>query len=260
MDFELILFLCTLVTGIGYLVDVFWWRRRLTKEQKSDPELKLPWAIDYSRSLFPIFLIVLLLRSFLYEPFRIPTGSLEPTLLVGDFILVNKYDYGLRLPVWHKKIAKVTEPKRGDIMVFRYPDNPHVDYIKRVIGLPGDEVAYINKVLYVNGEKAPQEFIKFETNAESRCLTKVEKLEEDFMGIKHGIYQCPTAPDGNFTYTVPDNQYFVMGDNRDDSADSRSWGTVPDENIIGKASIVWLSWDSNKHWFRWNRFGKNINA
>lgn len=262
MDFELILFVCTVVTGVMWLFDISWWRRHRTPVKKDDGSEKLPWYIDYSRSLFPIFLIVLLIRSFLYEPFRIPSGSLEPTLLVGDFIMVNKYDYGVRLPVWHKKIVELGEPKRGDIMVFRWPRDPHIDYIKRVIGVPGDKISYISKVLYVNGKKAPQQFTELVESADADGQPwEVKQLKENLFGVDHGIYQRSIVPADNFYNTqVPDGSYFVMGDNRDDSYDSRYWGFVPEENIIGKASIVWLSWDKSNHWFRFNRLGKKING
>ncbi len=262
MDFELILFVCTVVTGIVWLFDLLWWRRRNETAAQKEGDEKLPWHIDYARSLFPIFLIVIVIRSFLYEPFRIPSGSLEPTLLVGDFIMVNKYHYGLRLPVWHKKILEVKEPHRGDIMVFRMPLDPKIDYIKRVIGIPGDSVSYINKVLYVNGEKAPQQFVDLAEDSDHKGQSwQVKQLKEDFLGVTHGIYQRPIVPPDNFyNREVPEGKYFVMGDNRDDSYDSRYWGFVPEENIIGKASFIWMSWDNLKHWIRFDRLGEKING
>jgi signal peptidase I len=203
------------------------------------------------------------LRSFLFEPFRIPTGSLEPTLLAGDFILVNKFDYGIRLPVAHTKIIPTGELKRGDIIVFRYPPNPSIDYIKRLIGLPGDHISYIDKILYVNGKKIPQQFEKNAVDYGDDGLSwDVEQKQEDFFGVKHSIYQIPTRPDDDFKdLVVPPGMYFAMGDNRDDSADSRYWGFVPDKNIIGKASVIWMSWDSRAnllHKIRWDRIGTII--
>ena len=274
-DFELILVLLTFVTGILWLLDILILAPRRKKRvalAKADGEalseedeqklLKLPAVSDFSRSLFPIFLIVMLFRSFVYEPFRIPSGSLEPTLLIGDFILVNKFDYGLRLPVAHTKILPLDEPELGDIMVFRWPENPRIDYIKRVVGVPGDEISYINKELIINGKPATQTFdgYAFE-NAEVDAPTRpVVVKEEDLMGVKHKIYIRPDVPADNFRgVVVPEGHYFVMGDNRDDSNDSRYWGFVPEENIVGKAVLVWMSWDSVSHKVRFDRIGKAIN-
>ena len=223
-------------------------------------ETKLPMIIDYSRSFFPVLLIVFLLRSFLFEPFRIPSASLEPTLLTGDFILVNKYQYGMRLPVIHKKLYNIAEPKRGDIMVFRWPPNPSIDFIKRVIGLPGDHISYINKELTVNGQKIPQEFVQNSTaRDESGSEWQALEKQEDLLGVKHHIYVDSAKFSRDFhDVVVPEGMYFVMGDNRDDSADSRYWGFVPDKNIVGKAILVWLSWDGSKKNLRFNRMGKLI--
>lgn len=207
-----------------------------------------------------MLLIVFLLRSFLFEPFRIPTGSLEPTLLVGDFILLNKYDYGIRLPILRKEILKVNQPSRGDIMVFRWPPNPSYYFIKRVIGLPGDKISYINKELYVNGEKIPQSFLKNSmATGEGREWSVIEN-QEDLLGKKHAIFIDPKKSGRDFKdIVVPEKMYFVMGDNRDDSADSRYWGFVPDRNIVGKAVLVWMSWDNEQTNIRWKRLGKTIN-
>ena len=260
-NFELILFYATLVCGVISLFDIIFLAPR--RKKKDPSSTKMPVIIDYARSFFPILLIVFLLRSFLYEPFRIPSGSLKPTLLVGDFILVNKFDYGVRLPVIHKKIYSTNDIKRGDIIVFRYPANPSVDFIKRVIGLPGDKISYIDKVLYVNGKKIPQEFEKTTTDHDpDEASWDVVQKQEDFFGIKHSIYQIPNrASDDLRDIVVPPSMYFAMGDNRDDSADSRYWGFVPDKNIIGKASVIWMSWDSDAdllHKIRWNRIGSVI--
>ncbi len=260
-NFELILFYTTLVCGVIALFDVIFLAPvRKRKHMSAD---KMPIIIDYARSFFPVLLIVFLLRSFLFEPFRIPTGSLEPTLLIGDFILVNKFAYGIRLPVMHRKISPVGDIKRGDIIVFRFPPNPSVDYIKRVIGVPGDHISYVNKVLTVNGQVMPQTLMGQETDrGEDGSVWTVEKKQENFFGIQHFIYDVPDRPSDDFkNVVVPPGEYFAMGDNRDDSADSRYWGFVPDQNIIGKASLVWLSWDANAdllHKIRWNRIGKNI--
>ena len=254
-NFELILFYAVLISGLIALVDI------LFLSKKRHPTAKLPLLIDYARAFFPVLLLVFLLRSFLYEGFRIPTGSLEPTLRVGDFITVNKFDYGLRLPVLHKKIVGIGEPKRGDIFVFRYPPNPAVYFIKRVIGLPGDHVSYIGKVLYINGQKVPQAFEKMasDTDEEENAWSVVQK-QEDFFGVKHAIFQIPHKVTADFKdIVVPSGMYFAMGDNRDNSADSRFWGFVPEENIVGKAARVVLSWDKYESWtlpwkkFRWER-------
>ncbi|HSW69919.1 MAG TPA: signal peptidase I [Gammaproteobacteria bacterium] len=259
-NFELILFYATLIAGLLSLFDIIFLAPRRKKANLSEDSM--PVISEYARSFFPVLLIVFLLRSFLYEPFRIPSGSLKPTLLVGDFILVNKFDYGIRLPVVHKKIIPTKNVNRGDIFVFRYPVNPSVDFIKRVIGLPGDKISYMNKILYVNGKKIPQEFQKYTTDQDGDDNWEVVQKEEDFFGIKHPIFQVPTKPDDDFKdIVVPPGMYFAMGDNRDESADSRYWGFVPDKNIIGKASVIWMSWDSDAdllHKIRWNRIGRVI--
>ena|SRR3990167_3203086 len=256
-NFELILFYATLITGLISLFDILF----LAPRRRRTGTKKMSVISDYSRSFFPVLLIVFLLRSFLYEPFRIPSGSLEPTLLMGDFILVNKFDYGIRLPVIHKKIFNMGSPKHGDIIVFRWPPNPSVDFIKRVIGLPGDRISYINKVLYINGQKMPQDFLQNafsmdETGAETPVLEKQENL----LDIKHDIFIDSTKSSLDFhDIEVPKGMYFVLGDNRDNSADSRYWGFVPDKNIVGKAVLIWMSWDNADMHPRWNRIGKIIN-
>lgn len=256
-NFELILFYATLITGVICLLDFIFFASKRTHKL---PEGKLPLLVDYSRSFFPILLIVFLLRSFLFEPFRIPSGSLEPTLLMGDFILVNKFDYGIRLPVIHKKIFGDSEPKRGDIIVFRWPPDPSYDFIKRVIGLPGDHISYINKELAVNGKKIPQAFLqKSMVKDEEGETWQATENEEDLLGTKHHIYLDSVDPTRDFhDIVVPANMYFVMGDNRDKSADSRFWGFVPEENIVGKAVLIWMSWNNDETNIRWNRLGKVI--
>jgi signal peptidase I len=257
-NFELILFYATLISGLLALFDiVFLAPRRHSAGRGNAP---LPIISEYARSFFPVLLAVFLLRSFLYEPFRIPTGSLQPTVLIGDFIMVNKFAYGLRLPVIHTKLHAIGEPKRGDVIVFRYPPNPSIYYIKRVIGLPGDHITYTDKVLYVNDKIAPQTFVKntqdFDENGNS---WGVVQKEENFFGIKHAIYQIPGRANDNFRdEIVPPGMYFAMGDNRDDSADSRYWGFVPEKNIVGRADLIWMSWNSLADWahkIRWQRIG-----
>ncbi|EKD70216.1 MAG: Signal peptidase I [uncultured bacterium] len=258
-NFELILFYATLITGVIALIDILFLAPR--RRQRTGKTKKMPIIIDYARSFFPVLLIVFLLRSFLFEPFRIPSGSLEPTLLIGDFILVNKYDYGVRLPVVHKKLWGEGTPKRGDIIVFRWPPNPSVDFIKRVIGVPGDRISYIDKTLYVNDHKVEQVDLNMatssdETGVQVQAMMKMENL----LGVKHKIYVEADKNSRNYyNVVVPEGMYFVMGDNRDESADSRYWGFVPDKNIVGKAVLVWMSWDNNKMLPRWNRMGSMIN-
>jgi signal peptidase I len=220
-----------------------------------------PVIVEYARSFFPIFLIVLLLRSFLVEPFRIPSGSMMPTLVVGDFILVNKFDYGLRLPVLNKKFGELGAPQRGDVVVFRYPLDPSKPYIKRVIGLPGDHIAYRDKVLYVNGKPMPQEpagtYIGEGAGADqSGDAVKLERLGE----VNHRILLRENAPTIDGETVVPEGSYFVMGDNRDNSQDSRVWGYVPDENLIGRAYFIWMNFDlkNNNHIIAWERLGQRI--
>jgi signal peptidase I len=184
-NFEVILFYATILTGVISLVDVLFFakKRKLLQVGKTDEE-NLPLVIDYARSFFPILLIVFLLRSFLFEPFRIPSGSLEPTLMTGDFILVNKFDYGVRLPILHKKVFGSGVPERGDIMIFRWPPNPSINFIKRVIGLPGDRISYVNKELTVNGQKVPQEFLKDSTvDGEDGATWQALEKQEDLLGI-----------------------------------------------------------------------------
>ena len=253
MLIEIILVLFTFISGIvGFLGKIFYSKYR--------QDQSYPWWLEYARSFFPIFLFVLLFRSFIYEPFRIPSGSLEPTLQIGDFILVNKFSYGLRLPLIYTKFLPNKEPKRGDIIVFRWPPKPKVAFIKRVIGLPGDHIQYMNKQLVINGKSVPQEFIEYTFESDERGDEwPVILKEEDLSGIKHAIYQRPDVTAYNFQdFLVPKGYYFVMGDNRDDSADSRFWGFVPEENLLGRASLIWFSWDNEKYRIRWDRMGNVI--
>ena len=257
LNFELILFYATLISGVVSLVDILW----LAKRRKQDE--KLPWYSDYARSFFPVLLLVFVLRSFLYEPFRIPSGSLKPTLQVGDFILVNKFDYGIRLPVIHQKIFQVGEPERGDIVVFRWPPDPSIDFIKRIVGLPGDRIDYVDRILFINGHAMPQTMEKTTTDTdENGVVSSVVQKRENLLGIQHAIFQTLARDSANFHHImVPQGMYFAMGDNRDASADSRYWGFVPEENIVGKAVFVWMSWDAQAdltHKIRWSRIGTPI--
>lgn len=229
---------------------------------------KEPLMVDYARSFFPIFLFVLLLRAFVVEPFRIPSGSMMPTLLVGDFILVNKFSYGLRMPVTKTKLVEVGEPERGDVVVFRYPRDPKVDYIKRLVGLPGDRIAYRDKKLYINGREMPQKPVGwYEPVGSGERMRGAFELVEDLEGVEHSILINPRTPDfgpgcqvlANGEVTVPQGHYFMMGDNRDNSNDSRCWGFVPESNLVGKAFVIWLSIDWNRPGiFDWSRIGQTI--
>ncbi len=288
-NFALLLFVATVVTGAYWLAERFYF---LPKRQAAAAQLEVsdakrradldkmgikqvdgdlaeakvrllmqPWWLDWTAGLFPVIISVFLLRSFLVEPFKIPSGSMIPTLLVGDLILVNKYTYGLRLPVVNTKITEGTQPKRGDVMVFRYPPKPSLDYIKRVVGVPGDKVEYINKQLTVNGQvmplSGPSQFL------DESLSQYFDQYDEVLGDKKHKILKNDNVPNfvrpmiefqnfrDNCQYsiegvrcTVPAGHYFMMGDNRDNSQDSRFWGFVPEGNIVGKAFFVWMHfWD-----------------
>ncbi|MBI2379828.1 MAG: signal peptidase I [Gammaproteobacteria bacterium] len=270
MDFALILVVAAAVTGVIWLLDsVFFLPKRnaaiagVTQAGgELDPKLlervgKEPVIVEYAKSFFPIILIVLVIRSFLFEPFRIPSGSMKPTLLVGDFILVNKFTYGLRLPVLHNKFLTLGEPQRGDIVVFRYPLDPSNDYIKRVVGLAGDRVVYQDKNLYLQKacpmgtapdacpkpeliQRVPAEPASFDDEGR-----EVNVFEEELGGVKHHILVDPNRPGDVFglpsEWVVPEGHFFVMGDNRDNSRDSRFWGFVPEENLVGEAVGIWFN-------------------
>jgi signal peptidase I len=250
LDFELMLVLATLITGVVYVWDRLARRRR---GDSGEERARDPWWIDLSRSLFPVILIVLVIRSFIVEPFRIPSGSMIPTLIPGDFILVNKFAYGLRLPVTHDLIFGDGAPERGDVVVFRYPRDESQDYIKRVVGLPGDRIRYQNKRLYINGVLMPQELIGHYGGPGG-----AEVRSEDLGEVTHPILVFPSSPDRGFVYEVPPEQYFVMGDNRDRSSDSRYWGTVPEENLVGEAFLIWMSWNAAEFSVNWERIGDPI--
>ena len=232
-----------------------------------------PWWVEYSKSFFPVILLVFVLRSFLVEPFKIPSGSMIPTLLVGDFILVNKFTYGIRLPVINAKIVSVNTPERGEVMVFRYPDNPSLDYIKRVVGLPGDQVTYRDKRLFINGQPAPLTAESDYQYTESGLnMVSSERFTESLDRHQHAILMNPDMPpvqlvgvrqfphrdnceynDSGFSCKVPPGHYFLMGDNRDSSSDSRYWGFVPERNIVGRAFMIWWNFSD------FGRIGTKIN-
>ncbi len=248
-DFSFFLAAATFVTGLIWLLYSLYLKRRPEKQDQPDPII-----VEYAKSFFPVILIVFLLRSFLVEPFRIPSGSMMPTLLVGDFILVNKFKYGIRLPVINKKIIEMDKPVRGDIVVFRYPPNPHVDYIKRLIGVPGDRITYRNKQLYVNGKAIPRSFVEtYQGIGGGTNMTGAHNHIEDLTGVKHHILRVQQQPGVNRDFVVPARHFFMMGDNRDNSYDSRFWGMVPEENLVGKAFFIWMNFD----WDTATKFGFN---
>jgi len=253
MNFALILFVLTVATGALWLLD------RYHARPKRAAGAAEPWWVEWGASFFPVILLVFLLRSFLAEPFKIPSGSMLPTLLVGDFILVNKFTYGIRLPVINKKIIAVNDPQRGDVIVFRYPPDPSLDYIKRVVGVPGDTVEYFDKRLSINGQPVAVEAVGDWLDRERMIYTP--RYRETLGSVVHDILIDADAPAyvrqilpfpmrDNCLYnvdgvrcTVPAGYYFVMGDNRDNSQDSRVWGFVPDGNIVGKAFFVWFNFN-----------------
>lgn len=282
-DFPLFLVLACVITGGVWLADAVLFaprRRQLLQESSAGGEAgvpsgqgvqayKEPVVVEYARSFFPVILAVLLLRSFLVEPFRIPSGSMMPTLLVGDFILVNKFSYGLRWPVLNSKFVEIGEPQRGDVVVFRFPQDPSIDYIKRVVGVPGDKIFYRNKTLYVNGEAMPQTPLGTYTGVGAGAgQTGASLALEGLNGSEHRILVHSMALDlapGCRTLAygpveVPESSYFVMGDNRDNSNDGRCWGFVPEGNLVGKAFAIWMSWDGKRHGFPvdWGRLGNVI--
>jgi len=252
MRFSEILLIVTFVTGVIWGVDAW-----LDQKHK-----KAWWWVEYSKAFFPILLIVFLLRSFVAEPFRIPSGSMRPTLLEGDFIVVTKYDYGLRLPLFNLKLLAVSTPKRGDIIVFKHIKNGEsIDMIKRVVGLPHDRIEYKNNQVYINGEPIPAEFLQEKIDkSDSGAESNVRVLQETLQNTQYQVYvqSGKFARPMSYAYEdviVPADAYFVVGDNRDNSGDSRFWGFVKDEDVQGKAQMIWMSWDSEHYRIRWHRLG-----
>ncbi|HDP89985.1 MAG TPA: signal peptidase I [Thioalkalivibrio sp.] len=254
LGLELFLVVATFATGITWLLDTVFLRRG--RREAKPVARSEPIMVEYARSFFPVLLVVLLLRSFVVEPFRIPSGSMMPTLLVGDFILVNKFHYGLRLPVINTQITEGEAPARGDVVVFRYPENPEVNYIKRIIGLPGDRVEYRGKVLYINGEAQPQTMLGLYGLHGGNAISL---KEETLNGVSHQILIEHGRIFDDDVYTVPEGHYFVMGDNRDNSNDSRRWGSVPADHLVGKAFFIWLNWDFANGQRDFSRIGNTIN-
>ncbi len=234
INFPLILVILTFVSGIIWALD-----RQFLAKTREEGEPRPAW-VEYSGSFFPILLLVLILRSFLFEPFQIPSASMVPTLKVGDFILVNKYTYGLRLPVIRNKVVDIGEPQRGDVMVF-FPPHDKRYFIKRVVGLPGDEIRVVNNQLYINGEEIDQKPLQV-FGEDPRYLQAEESLGEG--GHIMRKRRVASRLGQNILVRVPEGHYFMMGDNRDNSSDSRVWGPVPEENIVGKAVLTWMHWDS----------------
>ena len=262
--FEKVLVGLTLLTGLIWLVDrLFFAKRRAERAGLLDE--KEPILVDYSRAFFPVLALVLGLRSFVAEPFKIPSSSMMPTLLIGDFILVNKFAYGLRLPINNHKFLAIGEPKRGDVVVFRPPHHPDQDWIKRVIGLPGDTVAYRENTVYVNG--IPMRYAKignYVGKGQGADMTGAELLQEQLPGRPHAVLEREDSAyfiqQGEGEWTVPPGQYFVMGDNRDNSEDSRFWDVhfLPEENLRGKAFLIWLNWDWSAGGVDFSRMGSSI--
>ncbi len=242
INLALVLTLLTLVSGIVVALNKFVWQKRPEK-----PGGGLATLVEYSQSFFPVLLIVLVVRSFVFEPFRIPSGSMMPTLLQGDFIFVKKYSYGLRLPVLETKVIETGEPQRGDVVVFRLPSQPNVNYIKRVIGLPGDVIEYRNHQLTINGEPAP-----ISRDDEPAQYTEILGEREHDILINN-----PRSRASEGTYVVPEGHYFMMGDNRDNSRDSRYIDAIPETHLVGEAVRIWMHMDGLS-WPRWDRIGNKI--
>jgi signal peptidase I len=290
LDFSAVLLAITVVTGVVWAVDALLLRPRRVAAALAagrDPALiGEPGTVDYARSFFPVALAVLLLRSFIFEPFRIPSDSMMPTLLAGDFIIVNKYDYGLRLPVLNRKVLAVGEPQRGDVVVFRWPRDPSVNFIKRLVGLPGDHVEVRDNHITVNGVPVPMETGGPRFN--DGCYVNFTLATEQLGEHRHQAIFCPVAIDHQpllpacnrsnvrgfvcgdedapgerrippFVDTVPPGKYLMMGDNRDNSDDGREWGYVPEENLVGKATRIWFNWDVQRSGGPiWSRIGRAI--
>jgi len=269
-DFATFLVVCTAIAGAIWAIDAWVVSPGKRKNAKEETVDRNAWTVmvEYAKSFFPVLLAVLMLRSFLVEPFKIPTGSMIPTLLVGDFILVNKFAYGIRLPVSNTKIIDISKPKRGEVIVFRYPRDPRVNYIKRVIGLPGDVLEYRNKKLYINGKEQSQELqLDFHPTGVGRDVYsgKVDVFQEHLGDVTHIMQVYPNSHHpamDSFSVQVPQGKYFAMGDNRDDSSDSRVWGFVPEENLVGKAFFIWFHLNFNApSWsekLKWSRIGGDI--
>lgn len=252
--FEIALVCLTLVTGLVWLLDKLVLARRRAAHAGLLDDGEEPWYVDYSKAFFPVLLVVLLLRSFIAEPFRIPSNSMMPTLLTGDFILVNKFAYGLRLPITNTKFVDIGEPERGDVVVFHPPHYPQQDWIKRVIGLPGDRIAYRDNRVWINGEPLGYESLGiYEGHGKGSEMSGAEELRELLSGAPHRVLErsgFPFRDQGEGEWVVPAGHYFVMGDNRDNSEDSRYWGYLPEANLRGKAFLIWMNIDGGLNFER----------
>ena len=226
------------------------------KKMRQPNEVAGPY-IQVAQDLCWFLVILWLIRSFAFNIYRVPSGSLEPTVDTGDFLLVNQYVYGVKLPIFHNQLIPFGKPKRGDIALFYYPNDPNLIFVKRVIGLPGEHIIYKNKMLSINGKLVPQKDLGFTENIDDTGNTEtVKKIEENLLGEKYEIIVQPYTPNyKEIDLVVPKNEYFMMGDNRDNSNDSRYWGTVSENEFIGKAILVWLSWDAHNWRVRWHRIG-----
>lgn len=284
-DLALVLVILTALSGVIWLVDKLAFAPSRARQAKTIEEitalseaernarmqeaLREPVVTEYARSFFPVLLLILIFRSFIAEPFKIPSGSMMPTLLVGDFILVNKFAYGLRLPVLNTRFLEIGEPERGDVVVFRYPGYqcerngkavrsgnpcyepqipvPKQDYIKRIVGLPGDEITYRNKVIYVNGSEISQTYVGpyIGPSESGRSMDSAQVKDEKLSEASHRMMTLPQTSGREGSWTVPEASYFVMGDNRDSSADSRYWGFVPENALVGRAFLIWMNWDNS---------------
>ena len=290
LDFSAVLLGITVLTGAVWALDALWLaprRAAAARRAGKDPAgFSEPGTVDYARSFFPVALVVLLLRSFVFEPFRIPSDSMMPTLLDGDFIIVNKYTYGLRLPVLNRKIVAMGEPQRGDVVVFRYPPDPSVNFIKRLVGLPGDHVEVHDNLIFINGKEVP--FLVGRQRYNDGCYVNMSLARERLGNHEHEAIFCPVALDRSpvlpgckrsgvrgyvcgdedapggmraapFVGDVPPGHYLMMGDNRDNSDDGRMWGWVPEENLVGKATRIWFNWDLGRSGGPiWSRIGQAI--
>lgn len=265
MDFSLVLVLLTLGMGLVWALDAWVMKPRrqaaAVASGQSGEGPGEPALVEFCRSFFPIVLVVLLVRSFLFEPFRIPSSSMMPTLLVGDFIFVSKFSYGLRLPVLNAKILDLGEPGRGDVAVFRLPSDPATNYIKRIVGVPGDVVSLRDKRLWVNGVPVPVEATGESVVVDCGGFGFRARLVTETIGeVSHQIYIGEQRDRASpfLDRTVPQGQYLVLGDNRDCSQDGRIIGYIPEQNMVGRAVRIWMNWDSASRRPLWHRIGSRI--
>ncbi|MCB4811398.1 signal peptidase I [Methylovorus menthalis] len=239
MMFALFMVVILAVTGLIWLLDILVLKKR-RPAGKADPVL-----VEYSKSFFPVILVVFMIRSFVVEPFKIPSASMMPTLIAGDFILVNKFIYGLRVPILNNTFLEIRHPQRGEVFVFHYPKDPSIDYIKRVVGVPGDKIAYRDKQLYINGKKLDVNYADdYQYVGSGLSMVVTKRYQEQLGEHKHDILLEEEKPSLDGEVEVPPGHYFAMGDNRDNSNDSRFWGFVPEENLVGKAFFIWWNFDN----------------